>query len=365
MPVITIQADVEWMQWLIAGGILAFFILLAVVSRLVLKGIVQLVAHNTKTKLDDMLVQTLGGPFVAALIVAGFWLALLRIPEMKPYVNIVHMFGGILFWAILTVVAVRVVNVLLLWYRIEIAPRTKSDVDDKIIPLLQRVSKVIIYSLGLLIILKNQLHIDISPILAGLGIGGLAIALALQSTLTNFLAGTYVMSDAVIHTGDYISLDSGHEGYVEDIGWRTTKLRNWQGNLIILPNSKLSEAVITDYEKPDKALVFSVACGVSYESDLVKVEKTVIEIARETMLNLPEGAKDFQPIVRFKEFGDSNIEFDIILKANDRVSHFVLKSEFIKALHRRFAAENIEIQYPVRKIYLPNNAAKIERELKG
>jgi small-conductance mechanosensitive channel len=250
----------------------------------------------------------------------------------------------------MTVAAVRVVHVIMLWYGIEIAPKTKSDIDNKIVPLLQRVSKVLIYSIGLLIIL-DQLNVNISPILAGLGIGGLAVALALQSTLSNFLAGTYVISDGIIHAGDYVMLEGGPEGYVEDIGWRSTKLRNWQGNLIILPNSKLAEAIVTDFEKPDKAMIFTVDCGVSYESDLSKVERVTLEVANETMQKLPEGAKDFQAVVRFKEFGDSNVIFAVVLKSVDRICQFSLKHQFIKALHKRFGEERITIEYPVRRLY--------------
>ncbi len=350
MPIFGFQTDIEWLRWAIAGGILAFFIVLALLSRAVLKGIMLLVAHHTKTKLDDMLVNSLGGPLFAGLIVAGLWLALIQIPELAPYLDIVRQAGVISFLTVITVVAVRVANVLLVWYGVEIAPRTKFDVDDKIIPLLQRVSKILIYAIGLLIIL-DQMNVNISPILAGLGIGGLAVALALQSTLTNFLAGTYVMSDAVIHTGDYIALDSGQEGFIEDIGWRTTKLRNWQGNLVILPNAKMSEAIITNYEKPDKAIIFAVECGVSYESDLSVVEKVALAVAEETLTKFPEGAKDFKPVLRFKRFGDSNIDFTVVLKSLDRVGQFTLKHEFIKILHKRFGEESIEIQYPVRKLY--------------
>ena len=286
------------------------------------------------------------------------WLALLQIPELSPHLDVVRDVGVILFIGVATVAVDRVVNALLVWYGIEIAPRTKVDFDNKIIPLLQRVSRIIIYSLGLLIIL-DQLHVNISPILAGLGIGGLAVALALQSTLSNFLAGTYVMSDAVIHTGDYIMLDSGHDGFVEGIGWRTTKLRNWQGNLIIFPNSKLAEAIVTDFEKPERAMAFSVECGVSYESDLAKVERVALQVAEETMRKFPEGVKDFQPVLRFKSFGDSNIDFDIVLKATDRAAHFALKSEFIKSLHKRFGEEGIDIQYPVRKLILSSGQSAL------
>ncbi len=198
----------------------------------------------------------------------------------------------------------------------------KTDIDNRLLPLLRRVSTVVIYAIGLLIIL-DQLHVNISPILAGLGIGGLAVALALQPTLSNFLAGTYVMSDAVIHVGDYIMLENGPEGMVEDIEWRSTKLRHWQGNLLILPNSKLAEAIVTDYEKPEQSMLFTVDCGVSYDSDLQRVERVTIEVAETVLGRLSEGDKCFKPLVRFKEFGDSNINFAVVLKAVDRAGHFV------------------------------------------
>ena len=351
MLIFGLDSSAEWFKWAAAAVILVIFFILAFLSRLLMAGVMRLLAHRTETQLDDMIVHALRGPLYMVLVVTGIWLALLQIPELVPYRDPVHDAGVILLLILATIAVVRVVNAVLICYGSEIAPRTAGGLDNKIVPLLQRVSKVVIYAIGLLIIL-DQLNVNISPILAGLGIGGLAVALALQSTLSNFLAGTYVISDAIIHIGDYIMLDSGQDGFVEDIGWRTTKLRNWQGNLIIFPNSKLAEAIVTDFEKPEKAMLFSVGCGVSYESDLSKVERVAMQVAEETMRKYPEGVKDFKPVLRFKSFGDSNIDFDIILKAIDRAAHYYLKSEFIKALHKRFAEEGIEIQYPVRKLLI-------------
>jgi len=202
----------------------------------------------------------------------------------------------------------------------------------------------------------SSLQINIGPFLAGLGIGGLAIALALQPTLTNFLSGTYVISDSVIRKGDYIQLESGVEGTVEEIGWRITKIRHWQGNLIIMPNTKLSDAVVTDFEKPDLSMVFSVEGGVAYASDLDKVEKVIAEVADSIMKNNPDGAKDFAPTVRFKNFGDSNINFAVTMKAQNRGATFALKHLFIKALHKRFQTEGISMEFPVRKLYFDDNS---------
>ncbi len=354
MQIFGFETNDEWVKLLTAAGILVFFVALALLSRIFLKGIVRLAAGRTKTKLDDIVIQALVRPVFAALILAGLWLALARIPELSSHLDVVHQVATILFIGIVVMAVVRVVNALLLWYSVEVAPRTKTDVDNKVIPLLRRISTVIIYAIGLLVIL-DQLNVNISPILASLGIGGLAVALALQPTLSNFLAGTYVISDTVVNVGDYIMLDSGQEGLVEDIGWRSTKLRSWQENLIILPNSRLAEAIVTDYEKPEKAMLFAVDCGVSYDSDLNTVEQVTIDVAQEILQKFPQGVKNFQPVVRFKHFGDSNIDFAVVLKSVDRAGHYVIKHEFIKALHKRFGEEGIEIQYPTRKLYLADS----------
>jgi small-conductance mechanosensitive channel len=219
--------------------------------------------------------------------------------------------------------------------------------------------------MGLIIIL-DRFQVNISPLIAGLGISGLAVALALQPTLSNFLAGTYVMGDGVIRKGHYIAMEGGPEGFVEEIGWRTTKLRHWQGNLVILPNSKLADSIVTDFDVPDPPIVFVVECGVGYESDLKKVEQVTLEVARNILQSYPEGDKTFEPVVRFKEFGDSNINFAIVLKSVHRPGQFLLKHEFVKALHERFNQEGIEIAYPTRKLYMADGAAKLtQAELAG
>ncbi|MDP2919479.1 MAG: mechanosensitive ion channel family protein [Dehalococcoidia bacterium] len=342
------QAD--FIRWGISAGIFAVFLALAFLSRIILSGIVRLLAHRTKTTLDDLINKSLTGPVFTALIAAGLWIALARLTELDPYDKYIHQGFAVLYIIIAAVAVVRVVNALLTWYGTEVATRTQSDVDDRLVPIFKRIADVIIYGIALILIL-DQLGMEISPILAGLGIGGLAVALALQSTLINFLAGTYVITDAVIRKGHYISMDGGPEGWVEDIGWRTTKLRHWQGNLVVIPNSKLSEAIVTDYEKPEASMLFAIDCGVSYSSDLDKVEKVTLDVARKLLKENPAGAKDFEPVLRFNKFGDSNINFAVVLKGVDRAAQYILKHEFIKELNKRFQQEGIRIEYPARRLY--------------
>lgn len=350
-----LNSDITWMRWAIAGGIVALSILLAFLSKYILGAIAKPFTKKTKTIIDDLILEAIIAPVFAWLLAGGLWIAAIRLIDAKEKEDIVHKIFIIIFIGIAAVAVSRILHALLHWYSIEIAPNTKSDFDDRLIPLLTRVADIIVYSFAFLIIL-GRLGIDIGPYLAGLGIGGLAVALALQPTLTNFLSGTYVISDSIIRKGDYIQLESGVEGTVEEIGWRITKIRHWQGNLIILPNSKLSDAVVTDFEKPDTSMVFGVDGGISYNSDLDKVERVITEVASDVMKNFPEGGKDFAPVVRFKNFGDSNIIFSVVLKAENRGASFVLKHHFIKALHKRFQNEGIVMEFPVRKLYFDGSA---------
>jgi small-conductance mechanosensitive channel len=349
-----LSSNEPWVIWVVSAVIFALFIILALASKFILKITMRLFTHRTKTILDDLIVKALTGPIFAVIVAAGLWIAVARLPEVDSYINTIHKIFVIVYIGIMAVAVIRVIHAILIWYSTEVAPRTKSQFDDRLIPILRRMSDVIIYAIALMIVL-DQLNINISPILASLGIGGLAVALALQPTLSNFLSGTYVISDAVIRKGDYIQLDSGQEGTVEEIGWRTTKIRHWQGNIIVLPNSKLSDAIVTDFERPESPMLFTVNCGVSYDSDLEQVERVSLEVANDLMKNHSLGAKDFDPVLRFKEFGDSNINFTVTLKGIDRASQFTLKHDFIKSLHKRFKAEGITIEYPTRKLYLADN----------
>ncbi|MEK6845382.1 MAG: mechanosensitive ion channel domain-containing protein, partial [Nanoarchaeota archaeon] len=142
--------------------------------------------------------------------------------------------------------------------------------------LTQNIARIVIFIIGILVIL-NSLGISITPLLATLGVGGLAVALALQDTLANFFAGFHIIVNRQIKIGDYIKIENGDEGYVADINWRTTKVRLLSNNMVLVPNTKLTQSVITNYYLPDKKIVFTLAFGVHYQSDLEKVEKALEE----------------------------------------------------------------------------------------
>jgi small-conductance mechanosensitive channel len=215
--------------------------------------------------------------------------------------------------------------------------------------LTQNVARIVIFGIGILIIL-NALNIPITPILATLGVGGLAVALALQDTLSNLFAGFHIIAARQIKVGDYVKLDTGEEGYVTDITWRTTKIRMLPNNVVLIPNERLTKAIVTNYYLPDKEMAVLVNLGVHYNSDLEKVEKVTCEVAKEVMKTVAGGVPDFQPLVRYNTFGDSSINFTVILRAKEFVDQYLIKHEFIKRLQERYAKEGIIIPYPIRAI---------------
>jgi small-conductance mechanosensitive channel len=208
--------------------------------------------------------------------------------------------------------------------------------------LTENLIRIVVITLGLLVIL-NGLGLSITPMLTALGVGGLAVALALQDTLANLFAGFYLTVAKQIHIGNYIRLSSGEEGYLVDIDWRASRLRQLSNNTVLVPNAKLSQSIITNYHLPDQELAVVIEASVDYASDLDRVEKITTDVARDVMHNVPGGVPGFEPFVRYHTFGDPGIGFSVILRAQEFVDQYLIKHEFVKRLHRRFASEGIAI----------------------
>jgi small-conductance mechanosensitive channel len=206
-----------------------------------------------------------------------------------------------------------------------------------------------VVTIGLLVIL-NGLGVSITPMLTALGVGGLAVALALQEPLANFFAGVFITLGGQIRLGDYIRLDSGQEGYVADFSWRSTRLRMLPNNLVVVPNAKLAQAIVVNHHLPSPDLAVLVEVGVDYSSDLIHVERVVMDVGRAVMAEVPGGVAGFDPFIRYHTFADSSVNFTVILRAAEFVDQYLVKHEFIKRLHARFTQEGIVIPFPIRTI---------------
>ena len=207
----------------------------------------------------------------------------------------------------------------------------------------------VIYGMGLLVILQYY-GISIAPILTAAGVGGMAVALALQETLSNIFSGLHLILSKQLRIGDYIKLSSGEEGRVTDITWRfTTIIPLGASNTIVIPNKTIAGANITNYSLPTLNINVSVPVGVAYDSDLAMVERVTIETAKEVLARVDDNP-NAEPLVRYTGFGDSSINFVVILPSSLFDNQGIIKHEFIKALTDRYRAEGIDIPYPIQTI---------------
>ena len=349
----------EWAGPLSAALIFAGFLIAAGVANIFMRVFLGRVARRTPGTLDEELLNVVRGPVVLFITLSGLFLALLILTNLdSPRYALITGYDDQIRRAWLVVVIVEVAYLLyhlldatMTWYIQSVAQTTETQLDDRLLPPLKRIMPLLVYSLGFLMAL-SVLNIPISPILAGLGIGGLAVALAVQPTLANFFAGTYVVTEGELNVGDYIELQGGPSGYVVEVGWRSTKIRSMFNNLVIIPNSQMANSIVTNYYSPEPSMNVLVYCGVSYDSDLNVVESVVRE-ASQALVNESEYAVDGEPWFGFEEFGDSNISFWVFVQAKDRLGSFYLTSDLVKVIHSRLTAERIEINYPVRKLVFP------------
>ena len=315
------------------------------IENILLKKILPLTA-KTKWKSDDIIVSSLRGLVLFWFGITGIYFA------SKKYNN--SLISAIIDKALLPAI---IISISLFIARIVIRfIKINSYASGAIIPatsIIINITRITIFTIGGIIILQT-LGISVAPMLTALGVGGLAVALALQDTLSNLFSGIQIIASKQIKKNDYIRLDSGEEGYVEDISWKNTSIRMLSNNLIIIPNSKLSSIILTNYNLPNLEVAVLIEIGVSYDSDLEKVEEVTIQAAREILEKTEGGVKTFDPFIRYHSFNDSSIGFTVILRAQQFVNQYLIKHEFIKYLHTKYMEYDIEIPFPIRSLILKN-----------
>lgn len=342
--------------WLITVGILLGFLLAALLVRLILLKVLRRIIRRFAFELENVILVPLRGLIIWGLILMGFYYSISNIDYIKSRTSLDQLLDRILSvgWLMLALwTTLRVFNALEGWYVHRVSERSEGARDaTNQAALIRKTVNIVVLAMGVLMILKVA-GVDTSPLLASGAVGGIAIALALQDTLSNVFAGYYMAAiDTPIHVGDYIKLQSGEEGFVQAIGWRNTTIRMWADNVVVIPNSKLSQNIITNYHLPHQDMSLYVQCGVAYDSDLQHVEEITLEVARQLQRSV-EGADDtWEPTVRWKEFGDSSITFTTALRIKDFGAQYLLQSEYVKALHKRFMMEGIEIPFPIRTVIM-------------
>jgi small-conductance mechanosensitive channel len=341
------QAWPQWVEILLASA--ATFAGAYIAGRLI-KGVVtrrlRQLAQSTHTQWDDLLLAELAprlprwGLLLAVYVVAGFW----PLPDNLRWVLEHAVF--ILAAASVTFFAAGVAMRLVASY---------GSTFQSALPvtsLTQNLTWLLVMILGGLVAL-NGLGVSIAPMLTALGIGGLAVALALQDPLSNLFAGLVVTLERQLRVGDDVKLDNGLEGCVVDFSWRSTRLRTPTNSLVLVPNAKIAQSIIINHHLPDRRVDVPVELDVPYVSDLALLERVTCQVGRDVMADVEGGFSAFEPSVRYHSVSDSHARFTVTLSAREHRDLAVVKHEFLKRLRSGYEAAGVLPATAARALRVP------------
>ena len=312
---------------------------------------------KTKTTLDDILADKVRRPLkLMSVVLALFFASQAAYPDATLWGHSSFEAFKVLIMFSVVVLIDGIVDGLIAWYGKEMAPKTSSKFDDEIFPLFRKIARVLVYTIGILIILSD-LGVEIAPLIAGLGIAGLAVALALQDTLGNFFSGIYMLADKPIRPNDYIKLENGVEGTVVEVGWRSTKILTLDNNYVFVPNSKVAQSTITNYYSPEEKMGYVMEFSASYDDEPEKVVEALLESAREVEKKTGKTMNsDKFPWARPDTFGESSINYKVGVQVVTYTDRFPVKGEMIKEVYKQFKARGITIPFPTRIVFLKDEA---------
>jgi small-conductance mechanosensitive channel len=231
----------------------------------------------------------------------------------------------------------------------------KPKTDELNYPILKDLIVLFVFIIGLFIAFQI-IGIPITTLITTLGVGTAVIGFVVRDTISNLLSGFYILVSKNIRVGDYIKFDE-YEGYVEDIHWHTTHIRTLSKNIIAVPNSKLTSSVITNYNLTYEHMSVVFSFSVGYKENLERVEKLLIEIAKEVVNKVESADKSYEPVVRYRSFGSSGIELILVVRVvKEFQKQYFIVHELIKAIKKRFEEENIEIPYQTINVIIKNES---------
>lgn len=334
--------------------LLAVLIILAslVLAKVVKYFVTTIAPHlvsKTSSSLDDEIIKAVNGPLQILIVVIGAYLALGTVEALS---------GSFNFWIdrLLLVAAIfiaayllaNIVNALLNWYRSDIAPKTDSDFDDAFIPFIQKVAWAVIIVISVLVALEQLRLIEITPLITGMGIVGIAVALAAKEMLSNFFGSVAILTDRPYKVGDRVSIQDTDAGDVMEIGLRSTRIKTLDNRVIVVPNTKVANSRVINYSQPDTISVFKIEVGIAYNSDVNKAMKIMREIALATKGVLDNPAPD----IYVTELGACAVKICMYVNVADYKLNWVVPDNIYRKTLKQFEAEGIEIPYPIQRIIM-------------
>lgn len=333
------------LHWAIGLGVIIGSFIAVKILYWIFSKIIKKVTAKTKTKLDDVLVESLERPVMYFVFILAYWFTIHFLDF--PQEHILLTLEKIAYFALainLTSIIVKVVDALIVYVVMPLSEKNDGAVDNQLIQVVRKFLKAIIWSLGLIIGLDN-IGFDITAMIAGLGIGGLALALAAQDSVKNIFAGIMIFLDKPFKLQDRIQID-GFDGTVEEVGIRSTRIRTLDGRIVTIPNCTFTDnSVINVTSQP--ALKVKLELGLTYDTNEDDMQKAV-DILEDIVKGIDDITDDY--FAGFNGFGDFslNILFMYYVKPE---SHWLNTQTIVnKEILKRFNAEKLDFAFPTQTI---------------
>ncbi len=334
-------------KYMYSLAILVIFYLLSKIIVYISEKIILRLTKKTETDIDDLIVKKANGPISLILILIGFRLALFPLGIKQNILDVLeHIISSFIILTV-TYIVIAIVDIAIDNWARKVAEKTRSTFDDNMMPLFHRFTRIFISIVGLLFILPVW-GIQIGPLLASLGIAGVAVAFALQNTLGNIFGGVSLILDKSIKVGDKIRLDNDTMGTVMDVGLRSTKIRTWDNELIIVPNGKMADSRILNFMQPDPAVRAAIDFGAEYGSDSSKVRKVVLD----AISKIPNVLKEPAPAAVMMEMSDFALKFKAFFWVKSFDIKFDTKAIATEEIYNALRKANIGIPFPTRTVYI-------------
>ena len=333
--------------YLKTGLVFLIFVLLAFMIRFVFTKLLHRLVKGTKTQIDDKIIATAKGPMLFLIITLGMFISgriLGGHVRFGDFYNnfFITVMAFLIFW-----IVAQIIMILVHGARETLGAKNVKVFDNKIFPFFEKIVKFIIGVIYLFTLFKIW-NIDLTPLLASAGVLGLAVAFAAQESIANIFGGISLFADKAYEIGDYVIVDDKYRGEVIDLGIRSTKIKTRDDVMIVIPNSVMANTTVVNESGITPKLRVRIDLGVSNDSDLDKVEKVLLDIAKKT----DYAEKTPEPRVRFRDFKDFSVHVQLSVWVKKPALRGRIKSYMIKDIHKRFKKEKIEMPYPIQEVYI-------------
>ena len=334
------------LQYFIFFGILCAAIILGKIAYYVIKNFVKVFTAKTQTVADDMLIEVAEHPVIFLIFIIGFYIAY-KYLTLSAAIELTF-FNIVLIMLIINMTwfFVRLIDGIIKFYLIPFSKKTETDLDDALIPILRRLSKIVLIFIAVIIIL-DKFGYNVASLVAGLGIGGLAVALAAQETLSNVFGGVTIITDKPFSLGDRVRL-AGNDGFVKEIGMRSTKIITLDGSELIIPNSTIAKDIVENVTR-EKERRIRLTLGIVYQTDMKKLDKAVQILKK--IISEQKGVVNNKCDVFFDEFADFSLNLVLVYWVTDIPQIFDIKSAVNFRIKEEFDKAKIEFAYPTRVVY--------------